>query len=128
MDIGKVRAMNAQQVRRGKTFQQLVAEAKGEIREITAPELKQWFTEGKDLVLVDVREPMEYQNGHIGNAVNIPRGLLELQIDEVVADQDKSIVMYCGGGSRSALAAQTLKTMGYDQVYSLQGGYRFWAE
>ena len=117
-----------QQTWRGKTFKQLVTEAKQDIQEINPETLKQWLTEKKDLVLLDVREPMDFDNGHIEGAVSLPRGLLELEIDEMVPNQDKTIVAYCGGGSRSALAAQTLGTMGYGHVYSLQGGYRQWVD
>ena len=116
------------QTRRGKTFQQLVTEAKQEIREISRDTLKQWMADKKPLVILDVREPADYENGTIPGAVCIPRGLLELEIDEQIPDQDATVVAYCGGGSRSALAAQTLKAMGYDNVYSLQGGYRFWVD
>lgn len=117
-----------QQTRRGKTFRELVSEAKGQIREISQETLKQWLAEKKEITILDIREPEDYQNGYIQGAVNVPRGLLELEIDEVVPDQDRTIVAYCGGGSRSALAAQTLQVMGYDQVYSLAGGYRQWVD
>jgi rhodanese-related sulfurtransferase len=120
--------MTTQQAWRGKTFKQLVQEAKQGINEISAEQLKQWQAEGKDIVLLDVREPADYEESYIDGAVNIPRGLLELEIDEIVPDQNKTIVAYCGGGSRSALAAQTLKVMGYENVYSLQGGYRGWLD
>lgn len=111
---------------RGKTFKDLVGEAKGRIREVTPEDIKQWRAEGKDFVLLDVREAEDYQQGHIEGAVHLSRGMLELEIDEVVADQDKPIVTYCGGGSRSALAADSLQVMGYESVFSLAGGYRGW--
>jgi rhodanese-related sulfurtransferase len=116
------------QTRRGKTFKQLVDEAKGQVQEIDQATLKQWLKEKPELMVVDVREPSDFENGHIENAVNIPRGLLELEIDEIVPDQERPIVAYCGGGSRSALAAQTLQVMGYGKVYSLIGGYRQWVD
>ena len=111
---------------RGKTFQELVQEAKSRIREISQEELKQWLAENKDVVLLDVREPEDFKAGAIPGAVNLPRGILELEIDDVVPNQDKTVVAYCGGGSRSALAADTLQVMGYENVYSLQGGWRQW--
>jgi rhodanese-related sulfurtransferase len=119
--------MNSQ-VRRGKNFKDLVVEAKQRIHEVDGPTLRQWLAEQKDLVVLDVREPSDYEGGHIQGAINIPRGLLELDIDEVVPDQDKTIVAYCGGGSRSALSADTLQVMGYGNVYSLAGGYRQWVD
>ncbi len=114
--------------RRGKTFQDFVSEAKSQIQEISADELRQWLTEGKEMVVVDVREPDEYANGQIPGAVNIPRGLLELEIDEVAPDQDKPVVAYCGGGGRSALAADVLQQMGYSKVYSLARGFKGWVQ
>jgi rhodanese-related sulfurtransferase len=117
-----------QQTWRGKTFKQLVSEAKSQIEEIPQETLKQWMAEGKELVILDIREPVDYDNGHIQGAINLPRGLLELDIDEVVPNQDKVVVTYCGGGSRSALSAQTLQVMGYNHVYSLIGGYRQWVD
>jgi rhodanese-related sulfurtransferase len=112
--------------RRGKTFRDLVTEAKGRIREITIDDLKQWQASGKKMTVIDVREPEDFAQGSIPGAVNVPRGLLELDIDDVVPDQDAEIVVYCGGGSRSALAADTLQVMGYGQAYSLAGGWRAW--
>jgi rhodanese-related sulfurtransferase len=114
--------------RRGKRFKDLVQEAKTRIQELSADELKQWQAEGKSFTLIDVREPSDYGEGHIEGALNIPRGLLELDIDEVVPDQDAVIIAYCGGGSRSALSADTLQVMGYTHVYSLAQGWRGWKQ
>jgi sulfur-carrier protein adenylyltransferase/sulfurtransferase len=110
----------------GKTFQQLVTEAKAIVEEITVDTLKDWVTDRRALTIIDVREAIEYQHGCIPNAVSLPRGILELEIDEVVTNAEQAIVVYCGGGSRSALAAQTLGIMGYTKVYSLTGGFRAW--
>lgn len=107
-----------------KTFQQLVAEAKTRIQEITLEELKTWQAESKNIVLLDVRETQDFQAGAIPGAISLPRGILELEVDEVITDINQTVVAYCGGGSRSALAADTLQEMGYTQVYSLKGGYR----
>jgi adenylyltransferase/sulfurtransferase len=109
-------------------FKQIVDEAKREIKEIDAAELRRMQQSGADFALVDVREPDERQRGAIPGAVGVPRGVLELHIDEVTSDKDKPIVCYCGGGSRSALAAQSLKRMGFRNVMSLAGGYRGWKE
>jgi rhodanese-related sulfurtransferase len=113
---------------RGKTFQQLVQEAKGRINAITVDDLMQWRHDGKTFNVVDVREPADVEAGMIPNAISIPRGILELVIDEAIPDQDDVIVLYCGGGSRSALAADTLQVMGYNKVVSLTGGWRAWQE
>ncbi|MDH4380165.1 MAG: rhodanese-like domain-containing protein [Vampirovibrionales bacterium] len=114
--------------RKGKRFAQLVADAKTRIQELTIPQLKEWQANGKAFTLIDVREPSDYGEGHIEGAVSIPRGLLELALDDVVVDQDATVVLYCGGGSRSALAADTAQQMGYSNVLSLAGGWRAWAE
>jgi len=109
-------------------FKMLVDEAKKEIREIDAEELKRMQRAKEDFVLIDVREADEHAKGLIPGAVPIPRGKLELDVDKATADKDKKVVLYCGGGSRSALAAQTLKKMGFKHPISLAGGYRGWKE
>ncbi len=112
---------------RGKTFKDLVVEAKSDINEVTPEQVKQWLDETKDFVLIDVREPADYEKGHIEGAVLCPRGILELEIDELAPDQDATVVLQCGGGSRSALAAKSLQEMGYPNVLSMQEGWRGWA-
>jgi len=109
---------------RGKTFKDLVTDAKARITETTRDQLAQWQAENKPVVIVDVRETVDFENGHIPGAISLPRGILELEADEILPNQDATIVVYCGGGSRSALAADTLQVMGYNAVYSLQEGYR----
>ena len=105
---------------------QLVALAKSEIVEISAQELKQQVEKGKQLTVVDVREREEWVQGHIPNSVFIPRGYLELQIEQNQPDRDAPVVVYCAGGVRSALAARNLKEMGYTNVISLIGGFNGW--
>jgi rhodanese-related sulfurtransferase len=109
-------------------FKQLVDEVKKEINEITVADLKLLQERGSDIALIDVREPDDQQKGTIPGAATIPRGVLELKIDEVTDDRDKKIVLYCGGGSRSALAAYMLQKMGFRNVLSLTGGFRAWKE
>src|SRR5205823_6719360 len=109
-------------------FKQLCDEAKKEIREIDSAELRRMQQARQDFALIDVREPDEVSRGTIPGAVPIPRGVLELNIDQVTTDKNKNIVLYCGGGSRSALAAQSLKKMGFKNVISLAGGYRGWSQ
>jgi len=81
---------------------------------------------GEDVIVIDVREREDNAKGAIPGAVNVPRGVLEHSIDEVTTDKDKKLVLYCGGGSRSAMAAQSLKKMGFKNAISLAGGYRGW--
>ena len=109
-------------------FQQLVNEAKKEIQEIDVPELKRMQQAGDKFIVIDVREPDETARGTVPGAITLPRGMLEVKIDQVTTDKDAKIVLYCGGGSRSALAAQSLKKMGFKHPISLAGGWKAWAE
>jgi rhodanese-related sulfurtransferase len=109
-------------------FHQLVNEAKKDIQEIGPADLKKMQESKEEFVLIDVREPDETARGTIPGAVAIPRGKLELDIDQVTTDKDKKVVLYCGGGSRSALAAWMLKKMGFSNVISLATGYRGWKQ
>jgi rhodanese-related sulfurtransferase len=109
-------------------FNQLVNEAKSEIREIGSEDLRRMQSEAQDFVLIDVREKDDAAKGMIPGAVHIARGMLEHNIDQVTTEKDKKIVLYCGGGSRSALSAWMLKKMGFKNVISLAGGYRSWNE
>ena len=108
-------------------FMKLVEEAKKEIKEIDVQELRRMLPRG-GFTLIDVREPQEVMRGKIEGAVPIPRGVLELQIDQATSRFDQPIVLYCGGGNRSALAAQSLKRMGFTNVSSLIGGWKAWTE
>ena len=109
-------------------FKQLVDEAKSQISEIGPDELRRMQQSGEDFTLVDVRERDEQAKGIIPGAVALPRGILEVNIDKITTDKDRKLVLYCGGGSRSALAALNLKKMGFRNVFSLAGGYRDWRE
>jgi rhodanese-related sulfurtransferase len=109
-------------------FKQLVDEAKSQISEIGPAGLQQMQQSGEDFTLIDVREREEQEKGSIAGAVNMPRGILEVNIDQITTDKDRKLVLYCGGGSRSALAALNLKKMGFRNVRSLAGGYRGWRE
>jgi adenylyltransferase/sulfurtransferase len=105
---------------------QLVQLAKSEIEEITARDLHGWQAQGRALTVVDVREREEFVQGHVPQAVFIPRGYLELQIEQHQPDRQAPVVLYCAGGVRSALAARNLREMGYERVYSLIGGFNGW--
>jgi len=109
-----------------KSGSDLVAEAKARVKEIDAANA---IMEQRkpDTVFLDVREPNEWNLGHVPGAIHVPRGQLEGKIEGVL-DRDRNIVVYCAGGSRSALAADTLQQMGYQHVTSLAGGFRGWAE
>ncbi len=107
-------------------FQQLCNEAKKEIKEIDVPTLKKMQQSGQDFDLIDVRETDEVQRGTIPRAIHLSRGVLERDIDKVTTDKERKLVLYCGGGSRSALAAWMLKKMGFKNVISLAGGWGAW--
>jgi rhodanese-related sulfurtransferase len=107
-------------------YKQIVDEAKREIKEITPTDLKNMQQKKEDFTLIDVREPDEVAAGAIEGAKPLPRGMLEYKIDTITTDKNEPIVCYCGGGGRSALAAQSLKKMGYKNVMSLAGGYKGW--
>lgn len=108
-----------------KTAQQLIADAKSQITEVTAREVQDALARGEQLVLIDVREQNEWAMGHAAPAQYIGRGVLESQIESRVP-RDARVVLMCAGGNRSALGAQTLQAMGYTNVASLAGGFREW--
>ncbi len=104
----------------------LINDAKTRIDEVEAIEVKRMVESATDdVVMLDVREPNEWNLGHIPGAVHIPRGTLETKIEQMVP-RDRTVVVYCAGGNRSALAADTMKQMGYDKVTSMAGGWRSW--
>ena len=109
-------------------FLRLVAEAKTRIREIAAPAVLRKLQKQERFFLVDVREAEEYAAGRIPGAQHLCKGILERDIEAAVPDSNAEIVLYCGGGYRSALAADTLQRMGYTRVLSLAGGWREWLE
>jgi rhodanese-related sulfurtransferase len=111
-----------------KSAHDLVAEAKAHIHEIDLQEAEQAIREAD--ALIDVREPDEFVQGHIPGAVNIPRGLLEFKLSatQELAPRDLKLVLYCKTSGRAALAAASLKQMGYLQVSSISGGFDAWAE
>ena len=107
-------------------FKQLCNEAKSRIQELNVDEVKNTLeTEGCDL-LIDVRDADEYEKGYINGAVHLSKGWLEAKIHQLTDNKSASIVLYCGGGNRSALAADNLQQMGYSNVYSMRGGYKEW--
>jgi rhodanese-related sulfurtransferase len=108
-------------------FQTLVAEAKKQISEISPAEARQQIEQG-DAILIDVREDEDWLEDHAKGAKHLNRGTIELEIEEQVPDPKIPIICYCGGGSRSALVAESLKKMGYENVRSLAGGFRAWKE
>jgi rhodanese-related sulfurtransferase len=110
------------------TAMDLVATAKQNITEITVTDAKQAI---ETQLILDVREPAEFAAGHLPNAINIPRGVLEFQIGDHPAfagQQDADIIVYCQSGGRSALAAEVLHKLGFSKAVSMAGGYKAWPE
>jgi rhodanese-related sulfurtransferase len=109
-------------------FLEIVNDAKSRIREITVLDVKSDQDSGVEFALVDTREESEWARGHAAGAVHLGKGIIERDIEKAIPDTSKKIVLYCGGGFRSALAADALRKMGYENVYSLAGGWRVWKE
>jgi phage shock protein E len=107
-------------------FARLAEDAKSRVREVSPADAHGQQAQGA--VLIDVRESDEFANGHAQGAVHLSRGVLELRIEGLVPDVATPILCYCGGGSRSALAAESLQRMGYTNVASVAGGFKAWKE
>lgn len=109
-------------------FLKIVTDTKSRIKELTIADVVAKFKRGDQFIFVDVREDNEWEKGRAKGAIHIGKGVIERDIEERIPDKSKEIVLYCGGGFRSALAADNLQKMGYKNVYSMDGGYRGWTE
>ena len=109
-------------------FLKLVNEAKKKIKETNVADVKRRMDAGEKFMLVDTREDAEWANGHITGAVHMGRGIIERDIETRVPDTGAKLILYCGGGFRSALAAENLQKMGYTNVESMDGGWKGWVE
>lgn len=107
-------------------FAALVAECKKDISETNVDALRQRQLQGESLYLIDVREESEWAAGHIPGAIHLGKGVIERDIENLIPDTDAELLLYCGGGFRSAIAAHNLKKMGYKNVISVDGGFRDW--
>ena len=110
-----------------KGYHDLVREAKTRVKEVTAQETIQILSEQPGTVVVDCREPNEAALGTVAGAIIIPRGIIEQNIERV-AKRDQKVIIYCASGNRSALAADTLREMGYEDVATTAGGFRAWID
>lgn len=109
-------------------FLKVVNDAKSRIREVTVEETKQRMKTNRDVKLIDVREDNEWQASHAAGAEHLGKGIIERDIEATVPDKSTELILYCGGGFRSALAADVLQTMGYNNVFSMAGGWKAWKE
>ena len=107
-------------------FLKLVNEAKKKIKETNVADVKRRIDAGEKFILVDTREDTEWASGHIPGAVHMGRGIIERDIETQVPDTGTKMILYCGGGFRSALVAENLQKMGYTNVESMDGGWRGW--
>ncbi len=108
-------------------FLKLVNDAKLRVKETDAPTVKARMDKGDKFHLVDVREDSEWQAGHAKGAVHIGKGVIERDIETKIPNKEEEIILYCGGGFRSALAADALQKMGYKNVISMDGGWKAWS-
>jgi rhodanese-related sulfurtransferase len=107
-------------------FMKLVQDAKSRIKEWNVQETKKRLDAGEKFVLVDVREESEWAAGHAAGAIHLGKGIIERDIEQRIPDTSATIVLYCGGGFRSALVADNLQKMGYKKVISMDGGWKGW--
>ncbi len=109
-------------------FLEIVNDAKTRIREVTVQDVKARLDREATFHLVDVREESEWAAGHLPRAVHLGKGVIERDIEQLIPDTHAEIILYCGGGFRSALAADVLRKMGYENALSMDGGVRGWRE
>jgi rhodanese-related sulfurtransferase len=109
-------------------FLKLVQDAKKNVKETNVADVKRRREAGEKFLLVDVREDNEWAKGHLPGAVHLGKGIIERDIEQQVPDTGAKLILYCGGGFRSALAAENLQKMGYTNVESMDGGWRGWVE
>jgi rhodanese-related sulfurtransferase len=110
----------------GAKFLTLVNDAKKRVKETNVADVKRRMDAGEKFVLVDVREESEWAQGHLPGAIHLGKGIIERDVEQRVADTGAKVILYCGGGFRSALAADNLQKMGYGNVESMDGGWKGW--
>src|SRR5688572_3728502 len=115
-------------MKHSKGFLALVEDIKRRVRETDVPTVWARISRGDKFHLVDVREDNEWEKGHLPGAIHLGKGIIERDIEKTIPDPNAEIVLYCGGGYRSAIAADALQRMGYRNVISMDGGYRGWTE
>jgi rhodanese-related sulfurtransferase len=109
-------------------FLKVVDDAKSRVREVSVADTQQRMRENSEAKLVDVREDKEWEAAHAAGAIHLGKGIIERDIETTVPDKNTELILYCGGGYRSALAADVLQRMGYTNVFSMAGGWKAWNE
>jgi rhodanese-related sulfurtransferase len=107
-------------------FLRIVQDAKSRVKECTVDDAKRWIDAAKQVTVVDVREESEFAAGHLPGAIHLGKGVIERDIEKTIPDPATPLVLYCGGGFRSALAADAIQKMGYTNVVSMDGGWSGW--
>ena len=108
------------------TYKQIMDDARRLVPEVSVEDVRSQVDKGDGVTVLDVREKEEYRDGHLAGAISLPRGFLEMRVEETVPDKQAQIIAYCAGGTRSLIAARTLKEMGYTNVVSMTGGFTAW--
>jgi rhodanese-related sulfurtransferase len=109
-------------------FLKLVDDAKSRVREVSVADTQQRMRENTHAKLIDVREDKEWDAAHAAGAIHLGKGIIERDIETTVPDKNTELILYCGGGYRSALAGDALQRMGYTNVFSMAGGWKAWQE
>ncbi len=109
-------------------FVKIVDDAKSRVKQTDVPAVLKRLASGERLLLVDVREDNEWVKGRVAGAIHLSKGVIERDIETAIADRGAEVILYCGGGFRSALSADNLRKMGYRNVISMDGGWRSWVE
>lgn len=122
------RQFETYQMKHSKGFLRLVDDAKSRVREMTVDQTRERIGADPSVKLIDVREDDEWKAGHAKGADHLGKGIIERDIEEQVPDKSTELILYCGGGYRSALAADVLQQMGYTNVFSMAGGWKAWKE
>jgi len=109
-------------------FVKIVDDAKARVKQTDVPAVLARMKKGEKLLLVDVREDNEWANGRIAGAIHLGKGVIERDVEAAIPDKTSEVILYCGGGFRSALSADNLQKMGYRNVVSMDGGWRGWLD
>jgi rhodanese-related sulfurtransferase len=115
-------------MKHSEAFLNIVNDAKSRIREVSVAETQQRMRDDGDVKLIDVREDNEWDDAHARGAIHLGKGIIERDIETTAPNKDRELILYCGGGYRSALAADALQKMGYTNVFSMAGGWKAWKE
>lgn len=126
--VTRRRHVPGEKMQHAEGFLKLVQDAKSRVKECNAEDVRKRLTSGAACHVVDVREESEWEAGHIKGAIHLGKGIIERDIEKRIPDHDAEVILYCGGGFRSALAADNLQKMGYRNVLSMDGGWRAWKE